>query len=73
MASGDNRQKGQVRLASVVILVTMPLWLLVSYLGGRFDLPARFAFLSDLAALAAFAFALIVLFRVWRQRRTDGS
>jgi len=69
----STQQKGQIRLASIVIVVTMPLWLGISFLGGKFGFPPRFAFLSDFAALAAFVFALIVLFRVWRQRQDDGS
>lgn len=66
-------QRGQIRLATIVIVVTMPLWVGFSYLGGKYGFQPRFAFLADFAALAAFAFAIIVVFRVWRQRRADGS
>ncbi len=61
-------QQRQVRLAAVVIIVAFPLWLLVSWIGGQLGLPSRYAFLADFAALAAFAFALVILWRVWRER-----
>ena len=64
--------KGQARIAAIVILVAMVGWMGVSFLGGQLGLPARFAFLADLAALAAFAWAGIVLFRVWRSQ-SDGE
>ena len=65
MAGGT---KGQARIASIVILVAMVGWMGVSFVGGQLGLPVRFAFLADLAALAAFAWAGIVLFRVWRSQ-----
>ena len=69
MSDKSDQQKAQTRLASIVILVAMLGWMLVSFLGGKFGLPVRFAFLADFAAIAAFAWALIVLFKVWRQRQ----
>jgi len=59
----------QIRIASIVIIVTMALWMGLSYIGGLIELEARFAFLFDLAALAAFLWALIVLFNAWRTRQ----
>ena len=67
--SNTDQQKAQTRLASIVIIVAMIVWIAVNFLGGKMGLPARFAFLSDFAALGAFAWSLIVLFKVWRQRR----
>lgn len=58
----------QARQASIVIFVAMLGWMLASWLGGHFGLPLRYAFLFDLAAMAALAWALIVLYRVWRKR-----
>ena len=69
MTDKVNQQKAQTRLASIVIVVAMVGWMLVNFLGGKMGLPARFAFLADFAALAAFAWSLIVLFKVWRQRQ----
>jgi apolipoprotein N-acyltransferase len=67
----DRALAGQARLAAVVMAGTMLLWMGAQFLGGQFGLAARWAFLFDFAALAAFFFALVVTFRVWRQRR-DG-
>lgn len=69
MTDKVNQQKAQTRLASIVIVVAMVGWMLVNFLGGKMGLPARFAFLADFAAMAAFAWSLIVLFLVWRQRQ----
>jgi hypothetical protein len=65
--------RAQARLAAIVIAATMILWMGASYLGGELGLPARFAFLLDFAALAAFFWALVVLFRIWRRRREHGE
>ena len=69
MTDKSNQQKAQTRLASIVIVVAMIGWMLVNFLGGKMGLPTRFAFLADFAAMAAFAWSLIVLFKVWRQRQ----
>ena len=63
----------QARLAAIVIAVTGVVWLLAVSFGGQLGLPVRYVFLIDLAALAAFFFALVLLFRVWRARRTMGD
>jgi len=63
----------QARLAAIVIAVTGVVWLLAVSFGGQLGLPVRFVFLIDLAALAAFFFALVLLFRVWRARHTMGD
>ena len=63
----------QARLAAIVIAVTGVVWLLAVSFGGQLGLPVRFVFLFDLAALAAFFFALVILFRVWRARQNLGD
>ena len=70
--AGNDRRAGQIRLAAGVIIATMVLWMGVSFLGGTFGWARRWAFLADLAALAAFAWAGIVLFRLWASRDEDG-
>ena len=59
----------QARLVGLVLAVTMALWVGVQVLGGQMGWPLRYALLFDLAALAAFVWALIVTYRIWRQRR----
>ncbi len=61
----------QGRLAALVIAAAMLMWLGAQWLGGRLGLPARYVFLFDLAALAAFVWALFVTYRIWRKRRED--
>ena len=59
----------QGRLVMIVIIVSFTLWVGVSLLGGALGLPGRYAILADLAAMAAMAWALIVLVRLWRTRQ----
>ena len=59
----------QGRMVALVIAGTMLLWMAAQWIGGRFDLAPRYAILFDLAALAAFFWALVVTFQIWRKRR----
>jgi threonine/homoserine/homoserine lactone efflux protein len=61
----------QGRLVALVIAGTMLLWMAAQWLGAALELPARFVFLFDLAALAGFIWALFVGVQIWRKRR-DG-
>ncbi len=61
----------QVRLIAIVLAVTMVLWMLASWAGGFYGWQARYAFLFDFMALAAFGWALIVTYRIWRARRNN--
>ena len=65
--SGDTG--AQARLAAVVIAATMLLWMGAQLLGGHYGWEARYVFLFDLAALAAFVWALVVIYQIWRKRR----
>ena len=68
----DQSQRRQLRVAGAVIIVVMVAWFGASALGGALGLPVRFAFLIDLAAMAAMIWALVVLYRLWRQRQGNG-
>ncbi|MFP4406574.1 DUF5337 family protein [Rhodosalinus sp.] len=48
---------------------TMVLWVGGQYVGGQLGWPVRFAFLLDLAAIAALVWAMIVTYLVWKARR----
>lgn len=61
----------QARIASIVILVTFPCWLGITYLGGKLGWQTSYVFLADLSAIAAFIWALVVLFKVWRNRQKN--
>ncbi len=67
----DRRLSRQARVVSIVIAVTMVLWLGAQWLGREIGLAGRYAILFDLAALAAFFWALVVIFRIWRRRREN--
>lgn len=60
----------QMRIAGAVIALTMLLWLGFQWLGGQFGLPAKYAFLADLVAMAAMIWSLAVTWRIWRRRKT---
>ena len=66
----ERRDAVHARLAATVIVVAMVLWLGLSWLGGRLGWDARYAFLIDLAAIAAFVWALAVTWRIWQRRRS---
>ncbi|MBU3030261.1 DUF5337 domain-containing protein [Paracoccus marinaquae] len=68
MAENGGQETGQMRLAAVVIAVTMVLWLAVQWLGGRYGWAAKWAYLADLAAIGAFVWSLLVTWRIWRRR-----
>lgn len=59
----------QARLAAVVMAVTIVLWMGAQWLGGQMGWPVRYVFLFDFAALAAFIWALVVTYRIWRKRQ----
>ncbi|MCH8465196.1 MAG: DUF5337 domain-containing protein [Roseinatronobacter sp.] len=61
----------QARLAALVMCVAIVAWVVLQMIGREYGWPARFAFLIDFAALAAFGWALIVTFRVWRQGKAN--
>jgi uncharacterized membrane protein len=69
----ERRRLAQIRKAAIVMAATMVLWVGASFVGGQLGLPARFAFLIDLAAIAALVWALIVTYWVWKARRDDAS
>lgn len=69
MTAARTRQRGQVRMAAIVAIATMIVWLALSWLGGAIGLEARFAFLLDFAAMAAFVFVIAVALRARRKER----
>ena len=69
--AADRQLAVQGQLAAIVIAVAMLLWIGVQWLGGKFGWDPRYAFLADLAAMAAFIWAMVVTFRIWRARRKN--
>ena len=66
----DRHLARQTRQVAFVIAGTAVLWLGAQWLGGQMGWESRFAFLFDLAAIAAFIWAMIVTYQIWRKRRT---
>ena len=72
MSPEEERQLArQARMVAIVIAVTMIAWIGDQWLGREIGLAGRFAFLFDLAALAAFFWALVVTYQIWRKRRDN--
>lgn len=69
MGASPDRMARQARLVAIVIAVTMLAWMGAQWAGGRFGWEARYAFLFDFAAIAAFVWAMVVTWQIWRARR----
>jgi len=65
----DVRRARQARLVGIVLAVTITSWMGAQWLGGQLGLETRFVFLFDLLAIAAFVWALVVTYQIWRGRR----
>jgi hypothetical protein len=63
------KRAAQARLVAIVMAVTMLGWMGAQWLGGQMGWETRFVFLFDFAALAAFLWALVVTYQIWRGRR----
>jgi Zn-dependent protease with chaperone function len=65
----DRRMAFQARLVAFVLAGTMLLWMGAQYLGGQMGWDPRYVFLFDFAAIAAFFWALVVTYQIWRKRQ----
>ena len=65
----DAARAAQARLAAFVLAATMVAWMAAQWLGGHFGWQARFAFLFDMMAMAAFVWTMVVTWRLWRKRQ----
>ncbi|MEZ5912861.1 MAG: DUF5337 domain-containing protein [Paracoccaceae bacterium] len=75
MTGTTDRDKGlarEARQVGAVMAATMVLWMGAQWLGGQMGWQTRFVFLFDLAALAAFIWALVVTWRIWQRQKADG-
>ena len=68
-APQEIRNARAARTVAVGRAVTMLLWMGAQVVGGEMGWNPRYAFLFDLAALAAFFWALVVTYQIWRARR----
>lgn len=70
---GQERQAGEGRMVALVIALAAIVWVAVQWLAGRNGWNVRYVFLADLAAGAAFIWALVVTWRIWRRQRRAGQ
>jgi len=66
----DRKLALQARVVAFVLAGTMMLWMGAQYLGGKMGWDARYVFLFDFAAIAAFFWALVVTYQIWRKRQS---
>lgn len=59
----------QMRVVALVIAGATVLWLVLGEIGREYGWPPRLALLFDLAAIAAYAWALINAWVLWRKRQ----
>lgn len=59
----------KTRFVALVIAVSMCLWIGAQWIGSKLGMDTRYAVLLDLLALAAFLWALIVIYQIWRARQ----
>ncbi len=65
----DKANVAEVRLVALVIAGAMIGWMGFQWLGGQMGWPPKYILLGDLSALAAFIWALIATYRIWRKRQ----
>ena len=58
----------QGRRIAVVIAAAAILWIVIEALGGHYDWPPKYIFLADLSAAAAFIWAMVAAYRLWRRQ-----
>ena len=73
MARHDDEQ-ARARAARRIAMVlggTIVAWVAINAVGRALALPNALALMVDFAALAAFAWALVMTYRIWRTRREN--
>ena len=56
---------------ALVIAIATVVWLLLGEVGRQYGWDGRFALLIDLAAMAAYVWALVNAWMLWRKRRDN--
>lgn len=69
MAQPKHNGAAEARLIAVVIAGAMIVWVGVQYVAWQLQWPPKFVFLADLSAGAAFLWAMIATYRLWRKSR----
>ena len=69
----DHIQAKKGRNASLVIAVSMLVWLGMQWAAVELNMSSRYMLLLDLAVMAAMVWSLVVTFQIWRTRRDAGK
>ena len=69
MTAQDQADAIQGRRIALVIAAAGILWVLIQALGGHFVWPPKYILLVDLSAAAAFVWAMVAAWRIWRRRQ----
>lgn len=65
----ETARKG--RMSAMVIAGTGVFWILATLIGGQMGLQERMRALFDLMAAAGFVWALVLIYQIWRARRSN--
>lgn len=69
MDAPKHQGAAEARLIAVVIAGVMIGWMGVQYAAWALQWPPKYVFLADLSAGAAFLWAMIATYRLWRKRQ----
>lgn len=71
--TGQRSEGAEMRSVALVIALAALLWVAVQWLAERGGWNPRYVLLADLAAGAAFIWALVVTGRIWWRQRRAGQ
>ncbi|MBI1172067.1 hypothetical protein GC209_11760 [bacterium] len=69
MAEPKDHGMAEARVIAVVIAGAMILWMGFQTLSWQLQWPPKYVFLADLSAGAAFLWAMVATYRLWRKRQ----
>lgn len=67
MSKDRNTDRLDGRKPALIIVLTTVLWLALQWVGKQQGWSAQVALIGDLAALAAYIYALALVWRIWRR------
>ncbi len=73
LTAGQTEQARTGRMVALVIAGAMLLWMSAQWIGGQIGLDPAYAYLFDLAAIAALIWSLVVIARMWRRQNRAGK
>lgn len=71
MSDREDQTARKGRFTALLIAGTGVAWVLATLIGGRLGLDIRTQALFDLIALAGFVWALVLIYQIWRARRSS--